>query len=95
MDVKGLNKLRGIQGQVAQEPPVKENKPIVIDSYELDPINPLESIRKQRIVKGSGTSITNLNKLLKQFKDSKKMMKKMQGMNKFAKKGSFKLPFMQ
>jgi len=30
----------------------------------------IDNSRKQRIIKGSGTSITNLNKLLKQFKDS-------------------------
>lgn len=51
MDVTGMNKLRDIQGQVAQQPTDKENKPIVIDSYEPDPINPLGSIRKQRIVR--------------------------------------------
>ena len=54
----------------------------------------IDNSRKQRIIKGSGTSITNLNKLLKQFKDSKKMMKKMQEMTKGAKKkGKFGLPF--
>lgn len=84
-------------------------KDVNIDEKELDKIeamilsmtkkereNPdiIDNSRKQRIVKGSGTSITNLNKLLKQFKDSKKMMKKMQDMAKGAKKkGKFGLPF--
>ena len=84
-------------------------KDVNIDEKELDKIeamilsmtkkereNPdiIDNSRKQRIVKGSGTSITNLNKLLKQFKDSKKMMKKMQDMTKGAKKkGKFGLPF--
>ena len=53
------------------------------------------TLENKRIIKGSGTSITNLNKLLKQFKDSKKMMKKMQEMTKGAKKkGKFGLPFL-
>ena len=36
-----------------------------------------------------------MNRLLKQFEESKKLMKTMQGMNKYARKGRFKLPFMQ
>ncbi|MDF1654322.1 MAG: signal recognition particle protein [Coxiellaceae bacterium] len=35
--------------------------------------------RKQRITKGSGTTIQDLNKLLKQFTQMQKMMKKMKG----------------
>ena len=35
--------------------------------------------RKQRITKGSGTNIQDLNKLLKQFSQMQKMMKKMKG----------------
>ena len=44
--------------------------------------------------KGSGTTVQDVNKLLKNFEESKKMMKKVQGMSKFASKGNFKLPFM-
>jgi signal recognition particle subunit SRP54 len=39
--------------------------------------------------------VQDVNKLLKNFEQSKKMMKKLKGMNKFASKGGFKLPFMQ
>ncbi len=57
--------------------------------------NIINGSRRRRIALGSGMRVQDVNKLLKNFEDSKKMMKKMQGMNKFAKKGSFKLPFMQ
>jgi len=57
--------------------------------------NIINGSRRRRIALGSGLRVQDVNKLLKNFEDSKKMMKKMQGMNKFAKKGSFKLPFMQ
>ena len=57
--------------------------------------NVINGSRRRRIALGSGVRVQDVNKLLKNFEDSKKMMKKMQGMNKFAKKGSFKLPFMQ
>lgn len=50
--------------------------------------------RRKRIALGSGTRVQDVNKLLKNFEESKKMMKKMQGMQKFGKKGLFKMPFM-
>lgn len=51
--------------------------------------------RRRRIATGSGMRVQDVNKLLKNFDDSKKLMKQMTGMTKFAKKGGFKLPFMQ
>lgn len=62
----------------------------------------LNGSRKRRIAKGSGTSIQEINKLLKQFEEMKKMMKMMNGMTKGKKGfgglgglggGKFKLPF--
>ena len=50
--------------------------------------------RRKRIALGSGMRVQDVNKLLKNFEESKKMMKRMQGMAKFASKGGFKLPFM-
>ncbi len=44
----------------------------------------LNGSRKRRITQGSGTQIQDLNRLLKQYKQMSKMMKKMKGggMNK-------------
>ncbi|MGN1318725.1 MAG: signal recognition particle protein, partial [Lachnospirales bacterium] len=53
----------------------------------------LNGSRKKRIAKGSGRSIQEINKLLKQFEDMKKMMKMMTGMQKGG-MGRFKMPFM-
>ena len=50
--------------------------------------------RRKRIAAGSGMKVQDVNRLLKNFDDSKKLMKKMQGMAKFASKGSKMLPFM-
>ncbi len=47
----------------------------------LDP-DILNGSRKRRIAKGSGRSIQEVNKLLKQFEDMKKMMKMVSGMGK-------------
>ena len=46
----------------------------------------LKASRKQRIAKGSGRSVEEVNRLLKQFEQMKVMMKKM-------KNGNFKMPF--
>ena len=53
--------------------------------------------RRKRIALGSGTRVQDVNKLIKQFVEAKKMMKKFQGMQKPGKKGlgGFKMPFMQ
>ena len=55
-----------------------------------DIINPS---RKNRIARGAGVNISEVNRLIKQFEQMKKMMNQMPGMMKGAKKGRFKLPF--
>ena len=54
--------------------------------YERKHPEVLKASRKQRIAKGSGTTVTDVNRLLKQFEEMKKMMKMMNN-------GNFKLPF--
>jgi signal recognition particle subunit FFH/SRP54 (srp54) len=49
--------------------------------------------RRKRIAMGSGTSIQDVNRLLKEFSETKKMMK-MFGSADSIKKGKLKLPFM-
>ncbi|ADQ07478.1 signal recognition particle protein [Caldicellulosiruptor hydrothermalis 108] len=53
----------------------------------------INSSRKRRIAMGSGTTVQDVNRLLKQFEDMKRMMKQFSNPN-FAKKGKFKFPFM-
>ena len=50
--------------------------------------------RKKRIAAGSGTSVQEINKLIKMFESMKKMTKQMKGLQKNMKKGLFgKFPF--
>ena len=50
--------------------------------------------RKRRIANGAGVDIAEVNRLVKQFEQMKKMMKQMPGMMKRGKRGMFKgLPF--
>jgi signal recognition particle subunit SRP54 len=57
----------------------------------------IKESRKKRIAKGSGTNIVEVGRLLKQFEETKKMMKQFSGtaahMKKKKKKGGFRLPF--
>ena len=55
--------------------------------------NIINPSRKNRIARGAGVNISEVNRLMKQFEQMKKMMKQMPGMMKGAKKGRFKLPF--
>jgi len=79
----------------------KELKHIEAIIYSMTPkerrdINIINGSRRKRIALGSGTRVQDVNKLLKQFAEAKKMIKKMKGLQKSGKGfGNFKLPFMK
>lgn len=55
----------------------------------------LNPSRKHRIAKGAGVDIAEVNRMVKQFNETRKMMKKLPGMmgGRGGKKGGFRLPF--
>ncbi|WP_430517407.1 signal recognition particle protein, partial [Faecalicatena contorta] len=55
----------------------------------------LNPSRKHRIARGAGVNISEVNRMVKQFNEARKMMKKLPGMmgGKGGKKGKFRLPF--
>ena len=55
----------------------------------------LNPSRKHRIARGAGVDIAEVNRMVKQFNESRKMMKKLPGMmgGKGGRKGRFRLPF--
>lgn len=55
----------------------------------------LSPSRKNRIAKGAGVDVAEVNRMVKQFEQAKKMMKQMPGLmgGKGGKRGKFKLPF--
>ena len=109
--VKKLGSLESILGMLPGMGNISQKlKDANVDEKELDRVeaiirsmtlaerrnpNIINGSRRKRIANGSGTRVQDVNKLLKNFEQSKKMMKKLKGMNKFATKGGFKLPFMQ
>ena len=100
-----LGMMPGMSSQMKQiEDAVDEKKMARIEAMILSMTvkerqNPdlLNPSRKRRIAKGAGVDISEVNRLVKQFEQSKKMMKQMPGMmgkGKLGKKGMFgKLPF--
>ena len=70
---------------------------IILSMTPAERVNPdiLNPSRKQRIARGACVDISEVNKLVKQFEQSRKLMKQYSGMmgGKGGKKGRFKLPF--
>ncbi len=99
-----LQMMPGIGGsQIAEiENAVDEKKMARIEGiiYSMTPkerANPslLNPSRKRRIAVGAGVDISEVNRLVKQFEQSRKMLKQMSGMmgGKGKRRGGFKLPF--
>ncbi len=75
---------------------IRRIEAIITSMTKAERANPkiLNGSRRKRIAMGSGTKVQDVNRLIKQFEDASKMMKKMQSMKK-GKKGMMpKLPFM-
>lgn len=97
-----LNMLPGVGGQIKSDmlPDDKQLGKIEAIIYSMTKAergNPdlLNPSRKQRIAKGAGVDISEVNKLVKQFDQAKKMMKNMPGLmgGKGKRRGGFKMPF--
>ncbi|MGA9225033.1 MAG: signal recognition particle protein [Mesobacillus sp.] len=92
----GANKIKGMNNLQIDEKQISHVEAIIQSMTKNEKTHPeiINANRRKRIAKGSGTSIQEVNRLLKQFEDMKKMMKQMTSMQqKGKKKGGFKLPF--
>lgn len=93
----GANKIKGLKDVQVDDKQIAHVEAIIQSMTRAERDNPdlINASRKKRIAKGSGRPIQEVNRLLKQFEDMKKMMKQMTNMSKGrGKKGGFKLPFM-
>ncbi|WP_026585564.1 signal recognition particle protein [Bacillus sp. J33] len=92
----GANKIKGLNNIQIDEKQITHVEAIIKSMTKEEKIHPeiINASRRKRIAKGSGRTVPEVNRLLKQFEDMKKMMKQMTGMQqKGKKKGGFKLPF--
>ena len=118
--MKQIKKMGGMNSILSMMPGMGQLKDVEIDEKSMDRIeaiilsmtkeertnpNILNMSRKQRIAKGAGVEIAEVNRIVKQFEQSRKMMKQLSGMTSGKRKGmgglgglggmmgKFKLPF--
>ncbi len=109
--LRKLGSLESLLGMMPQIGPLKDLKNAKVEESEItrivaivDSMTPKEranhmivnGARRRRIAKGSGTSVQEVNKLLKQYAETRKMMKSITGAGGFLGKrlAKFKLPGM-
>jgi len=105
--MKNMGPLEDLLGMIPGMGNAKQLKNLQVDDKELKSIeaivlsmtmdereNPdiINASRKRRIAKGSGTNVQMVNKLLKQFSQTRKMLKQFNSSSK-GNKSRFKLPF--
>ncbi|MCO7127962.1 signal recognition particle protein [Sporolactobacillus shoreicorticis] len=92
----GANKFKGMKNMQIDEKKIGQTEAIIRSMTAQEKTDPdvINASRKKRIALGSGTSVADVNRLLKQFKDMKKMMKQFMGKTKGKKRNPFNLPFM-
>jgi len=110
--IRKLGPLESILGMMPNIGPIKQLKDVKVDEGELtrvvaiiDSMTPKErsnhmiinGARRRRIAKGSGTTVQEVNALLKQYAQARKMMKSLGGGAGMLGKrlGKFKLPMLQ
>ena len=90
------NKAKDIEGMI-DEKDMARKEAIILSMTPKERTNPdlLNPSRKKRIAQGAGVDIAEVNRMVKQFDQTRKMMKQMPGMlgGKSGKRGGFKLPF--
>ncbi|MBU5267829.1 signal recognition particle protein [Virgibacillus proomii] len=97
--IPGANKMKGLKNAQFDEKKLLHVEAIIKSMTKKERQDPsiMNASRKKRIALGSGTSVSEVNRLLKQFDEMKKMMKQMTNMQK-GKKGKkgrgMGLPFM-
>src|ERR1700723_533008 len=109
--LRKLGPLESILGMMPQIGPMKDLKNVKVDEKEITRLVAIvdsmthkeranhmiiNGARRRRIAKGSGTSVQEVNALLKQYAQARKMMKSLTGGGFLGKRlGKLKLPMMQ
>ncbi|HHQ0932957.1 TPA: signal recognition particle protein [Listeria innocua] len=95
----GANKMKGLDNMQVDDKQLGHIEAIIKSMTKNEKDNPdiINASRRKRIARGSGRPIKEINRLLKQFAEMKKMMKQMTGGGKGKKGknpfGNFKMPF--
>ena len=87
--IPGFGKVKGLQGLEVNEKDVRRTEAIVLSMTKEERRNPaiLNGSRRKRIARGSGTSVQDVNKLLKQYDQALKLIKQFSQTPQLAKGG--------
>jgi signal recognition particle subunit SRP54 len=91
----GAGKMKKLQGMAVDEKQLQQVEAIINSMTIKERRNPgiIDASRKRRIAKGSGTKVQDVNRLLKQFEQSRRLLKQFGQMEKGGKMPT--LPFMK
>lgn len=96
---KLLGMLPGIGAQLkglkVDEEKLKKTEAIILSMTKQERRNPriINMSRKQRIAKGSGTTISDVNRVLKEYEEMKKLIRKLKGLQGIPQLPRFPFPF--
>ncbi|HIV75855.1 MAG TPA: signal recognition particle protein [Candidatus Pseudogracilibacillus intestinigallinarum] len=92
----GAGKMKGMKNIQVDEKQLTHIEAIIQSMTKEERNDPsvINASRRKRIATGSGTNVAQVNRLLKQFNEMKKVMKQMTNMQKGKKGRGFQLPFM-
>ncbi|KIL44859.1 signal recognition particle protein [Jeotgalibacillus soli] len=96
--IPGANKMKGLDNLQVDGKQLGHVEAIIQSMTNAEKEQPeiINASRRKRIARGSGRTIQEVNRLLKQFEEMKKMMKQMTNMQQKGKKrGGFNFPFMK
>lgn len=81
--IPGMNQMPGLENVQIDPKDMARKKAMVLSMTQAERENPdlLNPSRRRRIAAGSGNSVVEVNKMIKQFKESKKMMQQMSNGN--------------
>lgn len=82
--IPGMGQMAGQIDEAKADKSMKVNEAIILSMTAEERANPniLKASRKNRIAMGSGTKVSDVNRVLSQFEKTKQMMKQMAGMTK-------------
>lgn len=93
----GMGNLKQLQGMRIDEKDLSHVEAIICSMTPAERRNPaiIDGSRRKRIAKGSGTSVQDVNRLLKQFHETQRLIKQLSGIERGLGKGLGKLPFLK
>lgn len=94
--IPGMSNNKALKGLDLNDKELVYVEAIISSMTKKERLDPsiINGSRRKRIAAGSGMSVSRVNNVLKQFEQTKKIMKQFSGMGGMGKKGKMRLPFM-